>query len=178
MKGMWVFFVVMLAGIFVGTLWNSVPAIKDNAHAILDPSVGALLNWNVSWGMVIITAVLTIIITLLQKYTTDQETLRQLKKEQKLLNEEMKKFKDHPEKMMELQKKSLEFIPKTMDITMRPLMYTAIPIILFFRWFSDFFFVAAGASPIKIFGFFSWFWAYLLLSIIFSMIFRKVFKVV
>ena len=122
--------------------------------------------------MIIITAIISLILSLVQKYATDQESLKQLKSEQKLLQEEMKQYKDHPEKLMELQKKQLEFIPKTMDLTMAPVLYTAIPIILFFRWFSEYF----TMNPEKILGFFSWFWAYLIFSIVFSIVFRKVFK--
>ncbi|MFH1290439.1 MAG: EMC3/TMCO1 family protein, partial [Nanoarchaeota archaeon] len=109
----------------------------------------------------------------IQKYTTDQDLLRQIKKEQKLLQGEMKKYKEHPDKLLEMQKKQLQFIPKTFEITMRPIMYTSIPIILFFRWFNDYF----AANPIKIFGFLGWFWAYFIFSIIFTTVFRKVFNV-
>ena len=173
-KGMKILLLVTGISMFIGFMWNSLPFIKDNVHALFDPSAGALLNWNVNWGMVLISAVIVLGTTLIQKYTTDQNELRLIKKEQKLLQEEMKKFEKEPEKLLQLQKKQLEFIPKTMDITMRPLMYTIIPIILFFRWFSDYF----VANPnLKIFGYLSWIWAYLIFSVVFSMIFRKVLNV-
>ncbi|MDP1695726.1 MAG: EMC3/TMCO1 family protein [archaeon] len=173
-KGMKVMFFVVIISLVMGGMWNRLPFIKDTIHGVLDPTAGRLLNWNIDWGMVIIAAMITLITTLLQKYTTDQNLLREIKKEQKLLQEEINKYKNHPEKLLELQKKQLEFIPKTMDITMRPLIYTVIPIILFFRWFSDYFLLHTG---IKIFGFFGWIWAYLIFSIIFSMILRKALKV-
>jgi len=173
-KGMKIMLLVFAASLVIGGLWNSLPFIKDTIHAVLNPTAGRLLDWNVNWGMVVIAAAITLITTLLQKYTTDQETLRDIKKEQKILQAEMQKFKNHPEKLLELQKKQLEFIPKTMDITMRPLVYTVIPIILFFRWFGDYFAIHEG---VKIFGMLGWLWAYLIFSIIFSMIFRKAFNV-
>ena len=166
---------VMLASLAIAGFWNSVPAIKDTVHAVLDPSAGVLLNWNLVLGMLILVFVIALITTLVQKYATDQESLRELKKEQKILQEEMKKYKEHPEKLIELQKKQLEFIPKTMKLSMRGIVYTAIPFILFFRWFYDFF--TAMGDP-KFFGFLSWFWFYLIFSIIFSTILRKVMKVV
>lgn len=172
MKGMGVLFLVMLLTTAVAFLWNGLPIVKNAVHAILDPAVGPLLAWQAAVGLIIITALITLITTIIQKYTTDQKTLKELKEEQKLLNEEMKKYKDHPEKLMELQKKSFEIVGKTMPITMRPLLYTAIPFVLFFRWFSDYFI----ANPVKIIGL-SWFWAYLIFSIIFSTIFRKLMKV-
>ena len=174
MNGIKVLFLVMLVSLGIAFFWNSLPIVSDTVHLILNPTAGALLGFNINWGMVIISGVISLFITIIQKYTVDNDTLRELKKEQKILQEEMKKFKDHPEKLLELQKKQFEFLPKTMNLTMRPLAYTAIPIILFFRWFNDYF--AAIDPPVKIFGFFSWFWAYLVFSIVFSIIFRKMFK--
>ncbi len=166
---------VMLASLVIAGFWNSAPVIKNSVHYILDPSAGILLNWNLLIGMLVLVFIIALITTLVQKYATDQESLRELKKEQKILSEEMKKYREHPEKLMELQKKQLEFVPKTMKLSMRGIVYTAIPFILFFRWFYDYF--NAMGDP-KFFGFLSWFWFYLIFSIIFSSILRKVMKVV
>lgn len=171
MKAMKIYILVMLVSFGIVGLWNKFPIIKNSISAVLNPTAGNLLDFNVTLGMIVVTAIITLLLTLVQKYTTDQESLRQLRKEQKLLQEEMKLYKDNPQKMLELQKKQFEFFPRTMDLTMSSLIYTSVPILLFFRWFSDYF----ATNPVKIFGFFSWFWAYLILSILFSMIFRKVF---
>ena len=112
--------------------------------------------------------------TIAQKYGTDQKALKEIKAEQKKIQEEMKQYKDHPEKVAELTKKQFEFMPLMMKHSMRPIIYTGIPIILFFRWFMDIF---EAMPDFRFFGFFSWFWFYLVLSIIFSMILRKVMKV-
>jgi len=167
-------FIVMIISLLIAFLWNSVSFIKDGAHAILNPTAGVLLNLNLTWGMIIIVFMIAIFMTLIQKYATDQKTLKEMKKEQKLLGEEMKKYREHPEKMIELQKKQFESIPRMMKISMRPIIYTAIPLILFFRWFMDYF--AAIGDP-RFFGFLSWFWFYLIGSILFSSILRKVLKV-
>lgn len=171
-KSMRTLFLVVIISMTIALFWNQVPIIKDFIHSILDPTAGELMNKGVNFGMIIISAIIALFITIIQKYTTDQETLRQIKKEQKLLQAEIKKYKDQPEKMLELQKKQFQFIPRTFEITLRPIMYTSIPIILFFRWFHDYF----TTNPLKVFGL-SWLWAYLILSMIFSTIFRKVFKV-
>jgi len=176
MKGMTIMLIVMVLSLAIAGLWNTVPVIKETVHLVLDPTAGGLLNYNILWGMLGIILVISAIMTLAQKYGTDQETLREIKKEQKILQEEAKKYKHDPEKLLELNKKQMEFIPKTMDITMRPLMYTFVPIILFFRWFNDYF-AAPELEGFRFFGFLSWFWFYLIFSIVFSSIFRKVFKV-
>jgi uncharacterized membrane protein (DUF106 family) len=172
MKSLKILFFITLLSMALAGLWNQVPIIKNSVSAILDPTAGVLLDSNVNSGMLIIVAAIMVVIILVQKYTMDHELMAEIKKEQKLLNEEMKKYKDHPEKLMDLQKQSLKTIPKTLEVTMRPTMFTFIPIILFFRWFQDYFAEAA----VKVFGIFSWFWAYLLLSIFFSVIFRKLFR--
>jgi len=173
MKSMNKLLLVMALSLAIAFYWNTFTFIKNPIHAAFDPSIGALLDWNVNIGMIVIAAILGLIIILVQKYTTDQKTLREIKKEQKLLQEEIKKYKHDQQKFLELNKKQFELMPKTMEITLRPIMYTSVPIILFFRWFSDYFIT----NPVKIFGFLSWIWAYLILSIIFTSIFRKMFNV-
>jgi uncharacterized membrane protein (DUF106 family) len=168
-------FIVMIISLLIAFFWDSFSFIKNTVHAILNPTAGALLNLNLTWGMIAIVFVISLIMTLIQKYATDQETLKALRKEQKALQEETKKYREHPEKIMELQKKQLEFIPKTLKLSMRPIMFTGVPLILFFRWFMDFF--SAAGDP-RFFGFLNWFWFYLLGSIILSSVLRKVLKVV
>ncbi len=166
-------FLVMIVSLAVATLWDKVPIIGEVVHIAFDPSLGALLNWDVTIGLLIITAILNLITTLLHKHVTDQDLLKQIKEEQKLVNEEMKLYKSNPEKTMELSKKSMELAFKTFPITMRPVVYTAIPFILLIRWFGDYF----KENPAKILGFMSGLWGYIVFFIIFSIIFRKILKV-
>ena len=139
-----------------------------------------LLGWNLTWGMLIIVFVISLITVLIQKYATDQETLKEMKKEQKIIKEELKKYRDHPEKIMQLQKKQLEFLPKTMKLSMRAIAYTAIPFILFFKWFEDYFgaLSATTGEPVRFLGFLGWFLFYLIFTMIFSAIIKKKFDIV
>ena len=163
-------FIILIISLLIAFYWNKFPVIKNNAHNILDPSAGALLNWNITWGFVILILIISIFMTLIQKYATDQKTLKEMKKEQKQLQEEMKKFKDHPEKVMQLQKDSMKFMGPMMKLSMRGMIYTGIPLILMFRWFMDIF--TTLGNP-KFFGFMTWFWFYLIVSIIISSVMRK-----
>ena len=162
--------IVMLVSLAIAFLWDSFTIIKGSVHALLDPSAGILLGWNLSYGMTLIVLILTFITTLAQKYGTDQETLREMKKEQKKLNEEMKEFRADPAKVMELQKKQMAFMGPMMKLSMRPLIYTGIPFILFFRWFMDYF---AGLGECGFFCnhyliFNGWLIFYILCSMVFS----------
>jgi len=166
---------IMIASLAIAFFWDSLPFIKNSVHAVLNPTIGVLFNWNLDWGMLFMVLLISIFMTVIQKYTTDQETLKEMRKEQKILQDEMKKYKDDPAKVMALQKKSFEFIPKTFKLSMRAMAYTGIPIILLFRWFMDFF---VALSDPKIFGILNWFWFYLIASILFSSILKKLLKVV
>lgn len=167
-------FIVMIVSLLIAFFWDSVEFIKNSVHAVLNPTAGAILNWNLDLGMLLLVFLITLFMTLIQKYTTDQKTLKEMKAEQKKLQAEMKEYKDHPEKMLEIQKKQMGFIGPMMKLSMRPIVFTAVPLILFFRWFMDFFTLAGDPA---ILGFFSWFWFYLIFSIIFSSILRKILKV-
>jgi len=165
------FLAMVLAG-----LWDKIPAIKNSIHYVFDPSAGALLNWNLNIGMLIIVLIITALTTVIQKYATDQKTLKELKAEQKELQKQMKEFKNHPEKLMELQKRQFAMMPKQMKLSMRAVIYTGIPFILFVRWFNDYFSVLPEGT--KFWLGLGWFWFYLISAIIFGSILRKWWDVV
>lgn len=169
-----VMFGLMAVSLVIVGLWNSVPVIKSSVDSVLNPTAGKLISWNLTWGSLIVFFIIAFITTLVQKYATDQETLRELRKDQKELQKEMNEYKEDPKKMMELQKNLMPTTFKIMEISMKGSMFTIIPFILLFRWFMDFF-VTLG-SP-KFFGFLSWFWFYLISVIVFSSILRKALKV-
>jgi len=80
--------IVMVASLLIAFLWDKLEFVKTAVHSILNPTAGILLGWNVTWGMMIIVAFISLIITIIQKYATDQKTLKEMKEEQKRLNEE------------------------------------------------------------------------------------------
>ena len=168
-------FIVMVISLLIAFFWDKVEFVKNAVHAILNPTAGVLLGWNLTLGMLILVLIITFFMTIMQKYTTDQKTLKEMKAQQKVLQKEMKEYRDHPEKMLEIQKKQMEIVGPMMKLSMKPVIFTAIPLILFFRWFIDFF---VGIGDPKFFGFLNWFWFYLIFSIIFSSVLRKILKVV
>jgi len=162
------FIVILGISLFIASRWEKMPIIRDSVGYVLDPSFGALLDWNVYVGFLVVIGFTSLVLTLAQKYLSDQASLKEIKKEQKYLQQEMKKYRDHPEKLMELQKKQLEFFPRTFNLTMKPLMYTSIPIILLFRWFADYLYPIFGGW---------WILYYMIGAMIFSTVFRKVLDV-
>ncbi|MFH1585435.1 MAG: EMC3/TMCO1 family protein [archaeon] len=169
-------FIALALAMLIALSWESVSFVKDTAHSILDPTAGVLLGWNVLWGMILLVTILSLFMSLMQKYTTDQKEIKRLKDEQKDLQKQMKEVKDNPEKVIELQKTMFPLTGELMKHSMRPMIYTTVPLILFFRWFMDYFNQPA-LEGFKFFGFFSWFWFYLLGSIIIGSFIRKFLKV-
>ncbi|MFC1710665.1 EMC3/TMCO1 family protein [Nanoarchaeota archaeon] len=165
---------IMIISLAIAFFWDTIPFVKNAVHSVLDPSAGALLQWDLDWGMAILVLLIAILTTLIQKYTTDQVALKELKKTQKAVQEEMKKFKHMPDKMMELQKKQMAAIPETFKLSSRSMVYTGVPFILLFRWFMDVFELLGDP---KIFGFFGWIWFYLIFVMVFSGFLRKYLKV-
>lgn len=167
-----ILFLAVIVSFVVAALWNSLSIIKTSVHGALDPSLGRLLDWNITTGFILIVGIVMLISTILQKYLTDQKALKEIKEEQKKLQELMKQHENQPEKKMEFVQKSTQLALQAMPLAMRPILYTAIPFILLFRWFGDYFLV----HPTKILGM-SWFLVYIILSVIFSSVYRKALKV-
>lgn len=101
---------------------------------LLDPIFNPLLNMNPFLAVFIVSLVLSVVITIIYKYMTDQELMKTLKDDIKVAQKEMKLFKDDPEKMLKLQKKAMEHNMKYMMQSMKPTLVTFIPIILIFGW--------------------------------------------
>lgn len=101
-------------------------------------------------------------------FVLNKERMREIKARQKALQEEMKNHKNNPQKMMELQKEMFSHMGESLKHSMKPMLITFIPIIIFFP------IVRTALLDTAIGG--TWFWWYLGASIIASIIFRKLFK--
>jgi len=167
-------FLIMILSLLIAFYWDRVGWIKNPIHAIFNPTLGTLLNWNLIVGMFLIIALISLITALVQKYTTDQKTIKELKARQKEINKKTKELRHDPQKMMEIQRELMPISMKMMKMSMRPIIFTGIPFILTFRWFGDYF---TSIGDPKFFGALSWFWFYLIFLLIFGMIIRKVLKV-
>ncbi len=103
-------------------------------EAIVDPILSPLLKLNPLLGIAIISFILTLLITLIHKFVTNQEVMKGLKKDMKDHQDEMKKHRDDPKKVMEIQKKVMEKNMEFMKHSFKPMIFTFIPIIIIFGW--------------------------------------------
>lgn len=104
---------------------------------ILDPVFQPLLQLKPFYAVALISLIITILITLIYKFTTDQELMKSLKAEMKKNQEEIKKHKDDPNKMMSIQKKAMQKNMEYMKHSMKSTLYTMIPIIIIFGYLNS-----------------------------------------
>ena len=103
-------------------------------EGVLSPVFDPLLKLPMVWVVVIMAFLITFLITVIYKFTTNQNLMKELKDEMKELQKEMKELKSDPQKMMQVQKKSMQTNMKYMSHSMRSMLFTFIPIILIFGW--------------------------------------------
>ena len=104
---------------------------------IFNPTLGWVLNTLPSpWGLLLVSFLLTLLMTLAYKYFTDQNLMKSLKEEMKAMQNEVKGMKDQPDKMMAKQKDLMDKNLKYMKQSFKPTLVTMIPIILIFTWMS------------------------------------------
>jgi len=145
-------------------------AFSDVLDPILNPVMEGI---PAPYNLLLMAFILTGVITLAYKFITDQNLMKSLKGEAKDLQKKMKEFKSDPDKAMEIQKKIMENTMKTMKQSLKPMLFTFLPIIFIFGWLRDYYEVNPGDV---LFGL-SWFWVYVIFSIILSVALRKLLKV-
>ena len=101
---------------------------------ILNPIFSPLLNLPTLWAVVILSFLISLVITLVYKFTTNQNLMKQLKEEMKEFQKEIKELKQDPAKAMQVQKKSMQTNMKYMMHSMRSTLFSFIPIIIIFSW--------------------------------------------
>ena len=125
----------------------------------------------------IVAIMVTLMITVVNKFTIDQNVIREIKKDIKKYQKEMKSNKGDIDKMKEIQPKMMELSMKQMKMSFKPMIYYFLPLILVFSWLKK---TMTGiiVLPLDFWpGHLGWLGTYVLLSILFSTIFRKVLKV-
>lgn len=102
--------------------------------SILNPIFGPLLKLPTLWALIFLSFLISLIITLITKYATDQNLMKQLKEEIKELQKELKELRNEPEKAMQVQKQVMQTNMKYMKQSFKSMIYTFIPIIIIFGW--------------------------------------------
>ncbi|MFT4326658.1 MAG: EMC3/TMCO1 family protein [Candidatus Woesearchaeota archaeon] len=104
--------------------------------AFLDPVLNPLLVFSPLTVIIILSVIITLLMTFIYKYATDQVVMKSIKEQMKKYQTKIKANKDNPEKMMKLQKEAMSKQFEYMKYSIKPTLYTMIPILLIFGWMS------------------------------------------
>jgi hypothetical protein len=103
-------------------------------ESLLNPVFSPLLKMHPALAIAIISFVISLIITIVYKYMTDQTMMKDLKHRQKEMQKKMKELKNQPEKLMKIQKEAMAVNMNYMKQSFRPTIITFLPIIIIFGW--------------------------------------------
>ena len=115
-------------------------------------------------SIVLLAFLITLITTLVTKYTTNQDRMKELKNIQKACQITLKDNKGNPKKEQEIQKEIMDCSMELLRHSLKPMLITMIPLVIFFWW------VKGMYAPILT----SWFWWYLGVGIASNILLRKV----
>lgn len=101
---------------------------------VLNPVLEPLLNINPFLGILVISLVISVIVTVAYKYLTNQTEMKRLKEEQKNYQKRMKELKEHPEEMVKIQKEAMKKNMEYMKHSFKPTLFTMLPLLLIFSW--------------------------------------------
>jgi len=126
-----------------------------------------MMMTNPKTSIIIFSVAVTLISTLVQKWLTNQEHLKSLKKRQKEIQKELKNCKDG-NIMKELNAEMLKLTGVMFKSSMKPMFVTIIPFLLLFVWLRGVYTPVMGSS---------WIWYYIGYSVVASIILRKILDV-
>jgi len=114
---------------------------KEIIDMLLNPVFSWIFNLPPIVAILILSIVLGLLTTLLQKYMTDQAKMKRLKADTKKYQVQMKELqkKGETEKLMKLQKKMMPLQMDLMKESFRPLFVTMIPFLMIFFWLGNHF---------------------------------------
>ena len=103
--------------------------------SLLNPILSPILNLPPIVAVAFLAFVIALILTLIQKFATDQARLKEIKGEMKKAQKRIRELqKEDPQKAMQVQKDSMKLTLETMRHSMKSMLYSFIPIIIIFTW--------------------------------------------
>jgi uncharacterized membrane protein (DUF106 family) len=101
---------------------------------VLDFALTPLLKLPPFWAIAVISLILSLVITIIYKYVTNQKELKRLREETKTLQTDMKAAQGDMQKMTALNQRLLSNTSEQMKHTFKSYIFTFIPAILILGW--------------------------------------------
>lgn len=127
-----------------------------------------LLQQYAQYSLIGISLLITLAMTLVTKYFTNQKRMKELKDLQKSCQQKLKEHKNNPKELEKIQKEMMASSMELMKHSFKPMLITALPLLLVLFWIRT---VYDGVLV-------GWIWWYIISSVIFSIILRKLLKVI
>jgi len=105
-------------------------------YSFLNPVLNPLLGLPPLLSIFIVSGLMALLITLINKFATNQTLMKDIRTRQKSLNKRMKEAKSDPDKLAKIQKESMELSGKQMKGSLKSMIFTFVPAILIFGWLS------------------------------------------
>ena len=104
--------------------------------SFLDPVLSPILSLNPTMALFLLSFFISLMVTLIYKWTTDQNLMKQLKDEISSLQAQLKALQHDPQKSLDVQKRAMEVNMKYMMHSFRSTFFTLIPMIFIFGFLS------------------------------------------
>ncbi|MEK6983313.1 MAG: EMC3/TMCO1 family protein [Nanoarchaeota archaeon] len=91
------------------------------------------------WAIILVSLIVSILMTLVTKFMTDQTAIKNLKEETKEVQRQFKESRNNPQKLVELQKKQTRLMMEQFRHSFKPTLITLVPLFLIFGWMSSVF---------------------------------------
>ncbi len=108
--------------------------VVETVSGLLDPILSPVLYLDPLLSIILVSFIISLGITLAYRKITDQEKMKELKGEIKKHQDKIKSLKDKPDELMKEQKKAMEVNMTYMKHSLKPMLFTFLPIILVFGW--------------------------------------------
>jgi uncharacterized membrane protein (DUF106 family) len=131
--------------------------------------INELINANPKVAVICLSIVVTLLMTLVTKFFTDQIKMKELKGRQKELQKKSKEVRGDLKEMEKINQEILTISMEMMKHSFKPLLITMIPLFVIFWWARNSFASTTLGS--------AWIWWYIGTSLVSSMIFRKILDV-
>jgi uncharacterized membrane protein (DUF106 family) len=117
-------------------------------------------------SIVVFAGIVSLFISFVNHLVLDKDKVRTSKAKQKELRLKMKEHKHDTTKVMKYQKEMMSDSMENMKHSFKPMLITMLPILVVFYWIKGIF---TGILE-------GWIWWYIISAIVFSLVFRKLFK--
>ncbi|MEM3373760.1 MAG: EMC3/TMCO1 family protein [Candidatus Woesearchaeota archaeon] len=107
------------------------------AFPLLNNFLNWLLNINPALSILFISFILSLIITLVNKFLTNQKLMKEIREEQIKLQKEIRTEKNNPKKLSKINTRLMEINFKYMNESMKATLFTLIPFWLVFAWLNS-----------------------------------------